>query len=577
MALDGIFLNSLLNNLKETLLEAKIDKINQPEKDEVILTFRKDRKNIRLLISSSATFPRLHFTEIPKENPMKAPMFLMVLRKYLLGGKIVKLEQLDGDRIIVFTIKSSDELGFDSLYSLIVEVMGRHSNITLVRNRDNKVMESIKHITPDINSYRVLYPGVTYVYPPQSKKLNPFTLNKKDFNDFIYENNIDFNEMFFFNILTGFSKPISKELYYNMLNETISLDNSFSFITDFINNLNSNNKFLIYKNDAGIYKDFYSLQFTKLEEYKNFIEFDSPSVMLDNFFSTKDKQERLINRSYDMQKLIHTNIERCLKKSRILNANLKDSSKKESYKIKGDLLTSYIYLIKENMDFIEVENFYDENSKKMKISLDKDKTPSENIQKYYKRYNKLKISEEWAITQLKKNNEEIDYLNSVMVNILNVESYEDIEQIKNELKETGYIKLRKNKKEIKKTKEGKPHHFLSSTGIDIFVGKNNLQNDYLSLKFAHRNDIWLHTKDIPGSHVIIKGENIDDDTLREASIIAAYYSKGKESSKVPVDYTPVRNLKKPNGSKPGMVIYSTNKTFYVDPSQFEKLDIKRLN
>lgn len=577
MALDGIFLNSLLNNLKETLLEAKIDKINQPEKDEVILTFRKDRKNIRLLISSSATFPRLHFTEIPKENPMKAPMFLMVLRKYLLGGKIVKLEQLDGDRIIVFTIKSSDELGFDSLYSLIVEVMGRHSNITLVRNRDNKVMESIKHITPDINSYRVLYPGVTYVYPPQSKKLNPFTLNKKDFNDFIYENNIDFNEMFFFNILTGFSKPISKELYYNMLNENISLDNSFSFITDFINNLNSNNKFLIYKNDAGIYKDFYSLQFTKLEEYKNFIEFDSPSVMLDNFFSTKDKQERLINRSYDMQKLIHTNIERCLKKSRILNANLKDSSKKESYKIKGDLLTSYIYLIKENMDFIEVENFYDENSKKMKISLDKDKTPSENIQKYYKRYNKLKISEEWAITQLKKNNEEIDYLNSVMVNILNVESYEDIEQIKNELKETGYIKLRKNKKEIKKTKEGKPHHFLSSTGIDIFVGKNNLQNDYLSLKFAHRNDIWLHTKDIPGSHVIIKGENIDDDTLREASIIAAYYSKGKESSKVPVDYTPVRNLKKPNGSKPGMVIYSTNKTFYVDPSQFEKLDIKRLN
>lgn len=577
MALDGIFLNSLLNNLKETLLGAKIDKINQPEKDEVILTFRKDRKNIKLLISSSATFPRLHFTEIPKENPMKAPMFLMVLRKYLTGGKIIKLEQLYGDRIVVFTINSSDELGFDSLYSLIVDVMGRHSNITLVRNRDNKVMESIKHITPDINSYRVLYPGVTYVYPPESKKLNPFTLNKEDFYDFIIKNNIEFNEMFFFNILTGFSKPISKELYYNMLSENINLDKSFSFIINFISNSSSNHNFLIYRNDAGIYKDFYSFKFTQLEEYKNSLEFESPSIMLDNFFSTKDKQERLINRSYDMQKLIHTNIERCLKKSKILNANLKDSSKKESYKVKGDLLTSYIYLIKEGMDFIEVDNFYDESSGKIKISLDKDKTPSENIQRYYKRYNKLKISEEWAINQLQKNNEEIDYLNSVMVNILNVESYEDIDQIKTELKETGYIKFRQNKKENKKTKEGKPHHFLSSTGIDIFVGKNNLQNDYLSLKFAHRNDIWLHTKDIPGSHVIIKGENIDDDTLREASIIAAYYSKGKGSSKVPVDYTSVRHLKKPNGSKPGMVIYSTNKTLYVDPSQFEALSIKRLN
>ena len=579
MALDGIFLNSLLNNLKETLLEAKIDKINQPEKDEIILTFRRDRKNIKLLISSCASFPRLHFTTTQKENPIKAPMFLMVLRKYLIGGRIISIEQLNADRVVIFTIESSDELGFDSVYSLIVEIMGRHSNITLVRNRDNKVMESIKHITPDINSYRILYPGVTYVYPPESKKLDPFKLEEESFQNYILENSIEFNENFFSNLLTGVSKPLSKELYYNMVNKNISFDNVFSYIQDFISNFDKNCVFCIYKNENGIYKDFYCLKLTNNPSYKYSIDFDSPSEMLDDFFSTKDKQERLINRSTDLQKLIHTNIERCLKKSKILNDNLKESSKKESVKIKGDLLTSYIYLIKDDMDFIEVENFYSENCEKIKIQLEKGKTPSYNIQKYYKRYNKLKVSEEWAISQLEKNEEELNYLNSVMTNILNVESYDDIEQIKTELKETGYVKFRKSKNDNKKskTKEGKPHHFISSTGMDIYVGKNNLQNDYLSLKFAHRNDMWLHTKEIPGSHVIIKGENIDDETLREAAIIAAFYSKGKESSKVPVDYTMVRNLKKPNGSKPGMVIYSTNKTYYAEPKDFETLNIIRKN
>lgn len=579
MALDGIFLNSLLNNLKETLIEAKIDKINQPEKDEIILTFRRDRKNIKLLISSCASFPRLHFTTTQKENPIKAPMFLMVLRKYLIGGRIISIEQLNADRVVIFTIESSDELGFDSVYSLIVEIMGRHSNITLVRNRDNKVMESIKHITPDINSYRILYPGVTYVYPPASKKLNTFKLEEESFQNYILENSIEFNENFFSNLLTGVSKPLSKELYYNMVNKNISFDNVFSYIQDFISNFDKNCVFCIYKNENGIYKDFYCLKLTNNPSYKYSIDFDSPSEMLDDFFSTKDKQERLINRSTDLQKLIHTNIERCLKKSKILNDNLKESSKKESVKIKGDLLTSYIYLIKDDMDFIEVENFYSENCHKIKIQLEKGKTPSYNIQKYYKRYNKLKVSEEWAISQLEKNEEELNYLNSVMTNILNVESYDDIEQIKTELKETGYVKFRKSKNDTKKskTKEGKPHHFISSTGMDIYVGKNNLQNDYLSLKFAHRNDMWLHTKEIPGSHVIIKGENIDDETLREAAIIAAFYSKGKESSKVPVDYTMVRNLKKPNGSKPGMVIYSTNKTYYAEPKDFETLNIIRKN
>ncbi|MGL4108161.1 Rqc2 family fibronectin-binding protein [Clostridium sp. LP20] len=579
MALDGIFLYSLLGSLKPTLIDSKIDKINQPEKDEIIITLRKERKNHKLLISASSKFPRLHFTDAVKENPLKAPMFLMVLRKYLIGGRIIDVYQKDSDRIVIFKIEASDEMGFNSSYSLIIEIMGRHSNITLIRDRDNKIMESIKHITPDINSYRVLYPGVNYVYPPESNKLNPFKMSIDDFSSFVDENDVNFDEKFFSKTLTGIAKPLSIDLYTKAKNLNISLTNKselYSFIKDFIAGLDRNNKFLIYTNENGLYVDFYSQPLSYNDQINNSIEFESPSILLDNFFMIKDKQERLSNRSTDLQKLINTNIERCNKKNKILNENLKESAEKDLIKIKGDLLTSYIYTLKQGDDKVKLLNFYSEKEEYITINLDKHKSPSENIQKYYKKYNKLKKSEEWAIEQLAKNEAELEYLNSVLTNIINVESYDEIEQIKRELMETGYIKFKNTNKGNKKVKESKPLHFVSSSGFDIYVGKNNLQNDYLSLKFAHRNDIWLHTKNIPGSHVIIKGLNIDDQSLEEAAIIAAYYSKGKNNSKVPVDYTEVRNLKKPNGAKPGMVIYYTNKTIYADPKEYDKLNIRKV-
>ncbi|MEI3337754.1 MAG: NFACT RNA binding domain-containing protein [Clostridium sp.] len=572
MALDGIFLHNLIEDLNPILIDSKIDKINQPEKDEIILTFRKNRTNYKLLISASSKFPRLHFTEIQKENPLKAPMFLMVLRKYLLNGKIKEVTQKDGDRIVIFTIEAKDEMGFDSEYSLIVEIMGRHSNISLVRNRDNIIMESIKHITPNINSYRVLYPGASYVFPPSSKKLNPLTVSKKEFINFTKENNFSFDKDFFFNTFTGVSKAFSKVLYENSLKNNIKEEEEiFNY---FINSINASAYYGIYKNDDGLYKDFYSHKLSDNKE--NIIEFSSPSKMLDDFFKEKDKQDRISNRTANLQKLIHTNIERCNKKAKILNENIKEGKKKESYKIKGDLLTSYIYTLKKGDKKTKVLNFYNTNEEEyIEISLDENKTPSENVQMYYKKYNKLKKSEEWAFEQLEKNNEELEYLNSVLTNIINVDSYEEIEDIKKELVETGYIRFKKEKGG-KKQKEGKPLHFVTSKGYDIYVGKNNLQNDYLSLKFANKFDLWLHTKNIPGSHVIIKATEVDDETLEQAAIIAAFYSKGKNGSKIPVDYTLVKNLKKPNGAKPGMVIYHTNNTIYVDPKDFNTLDIKKI-
>jgi predicted ribosome quality control (RQC) complex YloA/Tae2 family protein len=574
MAFDGVFLHSLLKSMDSILIDSKIDKINQPEKDEIILTLRKDRKNHKLLISSSPKFPRIHFTEIHNENPVKAPTFLMVLRKYLIGGRIINISQKDGDRIVTLKIEASDEMGFNSIYSLIIEIMGRHSNISLVRDRDNKVMESIKHITPNINSFRVLYPGVNYVYPPESIKLNPFNLKKEDFFDFLHRKDFNYDEFFFTQLFTGVAKPLSKELFLNANNLSLEKENElYDFVYNFFANIDNNVDFSIYKNTEGFYKDFYSYNLCKSLQELESVSYDSPSGMLDHFYSMKDKQDRLSKRSTDLQKLVHTNIERCIKKSKILNANLIESKDKDSYKIKGDLLTSYIYSIKKGDKDIELLNFYSEKEEYLTIPLDILKTPSENIQKFYKKYNKLKISEEWAINQLKSNEAELLYLNSVFTNIINADSYNEIEQIKNELIETGYIKYRTLKKGQKKTKDEQPLHFISSTGFDIYVGKNNIQNDYLSLKFAHRNDLWLHTKEIPGSHVIIKGLNIDDKTIEEASIIAAFYSKAKNSSKVPVDYTEIRNLKKPNGAKPGMVIYFTNKTIYANPAEFSNLNL----
>lgn len=578
MALDGIYLYSLVDDLKKSILNCKIDKINQPEKDEVILTLRKDRQNIKLLISASSKFPRIHLTNISKPNPLQAPMFTMVMRKYLIGGRITDITQLNGDRILQLHIESTDELGFDSKYILIVEIMGRHSNVTLVRERDNKVMECIKHISADINTYRVLYPGVNYVYPPNSNKLNPFNFSINDFNLYLDNNDISIDEGIFSKIFTGIGKSLSKSIYENLLqdNNTINRENIFNFFKNIMKNLENNFNFKIYK-DKEVFKDFHCIKLSNLESTLSSISFENPSKLLDEFFTVKDKQDRLLNRSTDLQRLISTNIDRCNNKSKKLKNILKECEEKEKYKIDGDLLTSYIYMIKKGLKEISLLNFYNPQEEYVTIKLDENKTPSENIQSLYKKYNKLKKSEESALEQLEKNVQELQYLNSVMTNILNCESYIEIDDIKKELIETGYLKFKnnnKNNKNNKKDKSSKPIHLISSDGIDIYIGKNNIQNDYLTLKFANKNHLWLHTKNIPGSHVILCSDTPSDVALEEAGILAAYYSKAKNSTKVPVDYTKVKNLKKPNGSKPGMVIYHTNYTLYTEPSLYNDLKIE---
>lgn len=578
MALDGIYLNSLVSELRENLIDSKIDKINQPEKDEIILTIR-GKGNKKLLISSSSTYPRIHFTNISKVNPLKAPTFCMVLRKYLCGGKILDIYQEDLDRIVTFKIETKDELGFESIYNLIVEIMGRHSNISLVRERDNKIVESIKHLTANKNSYRVLYPGVDYVYPPKSTKLNLFNLDFDSLKNFFKDNTIEFNENFFSRILTGVGKSYSAELYNKYLNEVeseIVLDKLFNFLENIRATLFDNTSYTMFSKDGRLF-DFY---FKDLEIYNSCEKesLETNSELLETFYSEKDKQDRLHAKSVDIHRLLTTNIDRCLKKIKILNATLEDCAKKEIYKVKGELLTSYIYSFKKGDKSVNVLNYYNsEEEEYLDITLDINKTPSENVQHYFKRYNKLKTAEIEALKQLELTNSELDYLYSVATNLENADNYEEIEDIKKELIESSYIRFRRTGKQ-KKEKISKPLHFKSSEGIDIFVGKNNIQNDTLTLKTSDKRYTWLHTKDIPGSHVVIASFEFSEQTLLEAATLAAFYSKAKEGNKVPVDYTLIKNVKKPSGAKPGMVIYSTNKTILIDPPKsIDDINIKKVS
>ncbi|RYU99970.1 fibronectin/fibrinogen-binding protein [Clostridium tetani] len=574
LALDGLFLYATLEELKDSILNSKIYKINQPEKDEIVFSLKKDKNSYKILISASTMYPRIHFTDINKKNPMTPPMFCMILRKYLSNSKITSIYQLQLDRVVFIDLQGKDELGFEKTYTLIIEIMGRHSNISLVEKSSSIILDSIKHITPEINSVRTLLPGLKFVLPPKSNKLNPLDYTYDDLEKFILENNIKLNNTFVSKVFMGVGNQLSKEII-NSLNSELSLENLKDIhkeIELFFNKVTQDNFSFFITLENDIFQDFFPIDLSSLEQ-KDKLHFSSPSKTLEYYYSEKDKRDRLNNKSHSLLKLVNNNLDRCHKKMEILNDNLKKCEKADKYRIYGELLTANIYSIKQGDESIDVVNYYSEDSQVININLDPTKTPSTNIQNYFKRYSKLKKSKEYSLEQIKITEDEIIYLNSVLTNIKNTENYAGIEEIKKELMDARYLKFKKNIR--KKETKSKPIHFISSEGIHIYVGKNNIENDYLTLKFADKRDLWFHTKNIPGSHVILKTlGKFTEKTIEEAANLAAFYSKGRDSSKVPVDYTEVRNVHKPNGAKPGMVIYETNKTIFIDP---EKPSLEKLS
>jgi len=548
MALDGIYFSNIVKELGSDLLGSKVNKITQPEVDTVILHMRGASGNRKVLLTSNSSYARVHFTEEPKENPMKAPLFLMVLRKHLVGSRLESLTQVDGDRIINFRFIGFDEFGYDQEFVLSVEMMGKHSNIILYREKEGTIVDCIKHVSSLKNSYRTLLPGKTYITPPPSRKLNPLSYSDEEL---VEKADLEeFDEDFFFRVFAGVSKRTS-----HFVHEIYHEEEKPSFIRQILKSLGESKQFLILKNEKE-YVDVTSYPFT--EDYE---EFTSPSMALETFVKEKDMRDRIKSKTSDLQKILNNNLHRVRKKIDLLEKSIQDSEDKDEFKLKGELLSANVYAIKSGMDKVTVLNYY--NNEEMVIPLNKSKSVSQNIENYYNKYNKKKRAEVMALGQKILAQEEENYLMSILLSLDNLENETEIQDIRNELMLAGYLRFKKTGN--KKPKVSKPLHFVSSEGIDLYVGKNNTQNDFLTTKFANRHDTWLHTKNIPGSHVIIRGDSFSDETLLEAANLAAYYSKGSKSTKVPVDYTLVKNVKKPSGSKPGMVIYSTNKTLYIDP------------
>ena len=582
MSFDGVVTRAVVDELKSSLLGGRIDKIYQQEKDEIMIQIYNKGTNHRLLLSASSNNPRIYLTKSSKKNPDTPPVFCMLLRKHLSGGIVLNVEQYSMDRIVIIDVSGLDELGLPTEKRLIIEIMGKHSNIILVDKTSGKIMDSIKRVREDMSRVRLILPGFMYDYPPAQDKKDPLHTSKEEFMRLFNEDKegTHLYKFFYFNY-TGLSPLISKEICFRASldmdrplgsinnDERENLYNVFEKIISEIRE-NKYNPLCIY-NDIEELMAFYCMDLNQFgPKNKDF----SPSIsqVLDSAFRRKDVSDRISQKSQSMRKIVQGRLDRTIKKLAKQKEEMLDSQDREKYKIYADLVSANLHLIPKGAKNIELDNFYDENMAKVNIPLDYKLSAAINAQRYYKRYSKLKTAENLLLEQIPETEDEIIYLENVLVSIENSYEVEELDEIKEELIKEGYVRDNSKSKKKRKTKAEKlssPYEYISSDGFTIFVGKNNRQNEQLTLKTAHKDDIWLHVQNMPGSHVIIKKDNNDipDSTLEEAAILAAYYSKGKNSSHIPVDYTLRRNVKKQSGSKPGMVIYDNFKTITVTPDK----------
>ncbi len=562
MAFDGIAISAVAKELSEKITGGKIDKIYQPENDEIIIALRSSYINYKLLLTCNPSFPRIHLTNNSKDNPSTAPVFCMVLRKHLTGGKILSIKQINFDRIINIVVEAFNEMGDLVKKTLVIEIMGKHSNIILLDDSDS-VIDSIKHISYEKSSVRPIFPGRKYTLPPSDNRINPCNYDFESFKNLAKKNN-DLASAIYRGYF-GISPVAAKEICFVSDIFKYSDDDSLKILYEnFFKTVNSEKReFYIYYDNNKRILDFSCFEMPSLAENKK-EKFSEINELLDFYYKEKDIFFRVNQKSLDIKKIIENNIDRCKKKSKLYANTLENIKDRDRLKLYGELITSNIYAIEKGISEFTCQNFYDENLANITIKLDPMLTASENAQKYFKKYNKEKRTFEALKKQITDNENELDYLKTVLISLNSCFDEADIREIREELYNEGYLKKKKNA--AKKEKKSKPMAFISSDGFNIYVGKNNLQNDFLTMKFAHGNDIWLHTENIPGSHVIIKtnSQEIPESTIFEAASLAAYYSQASLQNKVSVVFTNKKNVKKPTGAKPGMVIYNNYKTILID-------------
>ncbi|MBL0846943.1 MULTISPECIES: NFACT RNA binding domain-containing protein [Mammaliicoccus] len=560
MAFDGLFTRKIVEDI-QSLVSGRIHKIAEPSSDTIILTIRSERKNKQLLLSTHANFSRFHLTTEKYDNPFDPPMFLRVLRKHLDGGIIQSITQIGNDRLVEIDIHSRDEIGDLRKRTIVLEIMGRHSNIILI-DGERKIIDGFKHHTPNTNTARTIMPGFKYEYPPTVKKLNPFEVD--DVNKYINYNagKIDRQLLQQFE---GFSPLITKEIVSRrpfMNQET--LVESFDEV---MNEVDQTPKPVIYSDDSTNKEIFY---FMPLHTYgNNYMAFDTIHECLDRFYESRGERERVKQRALDLVKIIDQHLQKNRNKLEKLINEKEAARTKDEQQLYGELITANMYQINQGDKTLETINYY--NNEPISIPLNPTKSPSMNAQYYYKQYNRLKTREIELEKQIKLTHSNILYFESLEQQLAHI-SVEDIDDIREELEDQGFVKKRKSKKK-KKSNKITITTFVSSDGQTILLGKNNKQNDYLTHKVARKNQLWFHTKDIPGSHVVIQEDEPTDTTIEEAAMIAAYYSKASQSAQIPVDYTTIRNVHKPSGAKPGFVTYDSQSTLYVT-TDYD--DIKKL-
>ncbi|MGI6010900.1 MAG: Rqc2 family fibronectin-binding protein [Ruminococcus sp.] len=571
MAFDGITIANIVSELNQTITGGKINKIAQPENDELLITVKNQRTQYRLFISASASLPLIYLTQSNKPSPMTAPNFCMLLRKHIGNGKILSVTQPGLERIIQIKLEHLNEMGDICRKYLMIEIMGKHSNIIFC-DEDFMIIDSIKHVSSHMSSVREVLPGRDYFIPQTQEKLDPLTVSYEAFLEKVLARPLPCAKALYLS-LTGLSPLMGEELCARA-----SIDGGAP--TDSLTDIE---KVHLYHTFSRMVEDIASSSFSpgifyrdsEPIEYASFplslygdltrVTYDSVSKMLESYYAEKNIVTKIRQKSAELRRIVQTALERSSKKLILQEKQLKDTAKKEKYRIYGELINTYGYNLEPEAKSFDALNYY--TNEMVTVPLDPTLSPSDNAKKYFERYSKLKRTQEALEVLLKETREEVEHLESISMALDIAMSEEDLAQVKDELAEYGYIRRKHTGERSKKKTLSQPFHYVSSDGFHMYVGKNNFQNDELTFKFASGNDWWFHAKGQPGSHVIVKtqGEELPDRTFEEAGQLAAYYSKGRSAPKVEIDYTQKKNIKKPKGSKPGFVVYYTNYSLLIEP------------
>lgn len=558
MVFDGSLLKAVVRELNTILVGGRVSKIYQPFEQEIHLVVRNHRKNHRLIASIHPQYYRLHLTEDRPTNPQQAPMFAMLLRKHLEGAELLAIRQIENDRIVIFEFTGRDEFGDSHHFELIIELMGRHSNLVLTTPNNRRIIDCIKHVPAYLNSYRLLLPGAEYIQPPTNDlQTNIFDLNATDLLTFANQHADAIKKGQAGKFIQGVGRPVADHLKTMLVKDGKS---TYTVLKQFIENIqNPTPATFLLKGQPNFYA-FPLAEATNVEtNYPNL------SILIDKFYAYKVKRDRIKQVTGDLIQHLHYLIEHNNHKLKNLAKDRQQALDAETYQLKGELLNAYHYKIEPGLTEVVVENYYD-NNKPYTIALDPKKSAIENSQTYFKQYNKYRDALSHIDGQIEATKLENDYLETVLVAI-NQADLDDIPEIRQELASQGYTNQKQNSHKKRSQTKSKPRQFKSTDGDTIYVGRNNKQNDELSMRRASKNHWWLHTKDIPGSHVIIASDNPSQQTFEEAAALAAYYSKSQYSANVPVDTVQVKHLRKPNGAKPGYVIYEGQETLFVTPSE----------